>query len=365
MNPADIFDLLAVPRREDSYSSVIVHALRASSAFRARLLEFGFPGRAPELQSVEVELRRGLGSGIVDILVTGIDRDRHRWVLFIENKIDASESRGQTSEYLRAARKKASDSTHASGIFLTLAGTPASAEQVHPYTHRKLAGDLEATLDDYPTDSPLRIAVEAYIARARAPWPEATGDITVGDLLATSSGLIPWYAGAEALGQAIAKRAGREWKSKVVWIQGRGHANPGLLFSLPGWSGPELQTWDWSAKHLDVHLEVELVDGDPGPIRVHFETSPYLTKREIERLSNREDFYDARRTFQQVLHDRARSLPGWQMTRRHLQAARCDPDLDACATVKEVVNAYAKQIVAIGNDVDTALKEVHKALRVT
>lgn len=357
----DIFHLLGIPRRELSHTKMLTHAIDVSDRLRTRLIELALPG-APALEIDEVAHCRTLHQGgIVDIWILGHDRTGATYAVFIEVKIDDTDSRSKTRDYLAAARAVVGAADRAGGIYLTLDGSRSIDPDVRVLRHRDLGQILAEVVDDFTAYPDLRLVLETYSRRACAPEPAPAGHTLLRELLDEPADLLPRQAGVRALAQAIAGAAGPGWTARALRIQGRGHGTDGIQFAREGWRGTPIVGQQWRPDNLDIHLEVEIVDGELGLLKVHFETCPYRTRDQIDELAGAEDFARARDAFRTALHARASSLPSWRMTRRPLQAATCEPDADD--TVGGVAAAYGAALADIVLHVEHALAVTRAALR--
>lgn len=347
---SDILSILDVARREDTYTSILVHALRASPPLLDAFI--GKTGLRHGLQW-EVSMRKAVvGGRVPDLLLSAVGAEGP-FRVFLENKIDSAEGWKQTRDYLAAVRTEAGDQERARGILLTLEGKR-GAEGVLTWTHREMAELLRAHRVTI-SDRALGMAIDDYVARALVPLPETRNELTLKELLRpVPNALHPKLAGHTALAKAISSSwAG--WQAEALTIQGRGHQNPGLKFRCEGWCGPRLVEKTWQAGNRDVHVEIEFLNHRPGELKLHFETSPYLTRKQIEKLSNSSEFDQAKKRFQHEVHRRQADVPGWKMRREQILVASNDPQLAATDTVDEVVKAIGERLNAIGPVVDAAL----------
>jgi len=346
----DIFSILDVTRREDTYTSILVHALRASQPFLEAFI--GKTGLRSGLHW-RISMRKAVASGRVPDLTLSADDTQGAFRIFLENKIDASEGPNQTEHYLAAVTEEAGDEDRARGIFLTLNGTR-GADGVFAWTHREIAELLHAHRSTV-SDRALGVAIDCYIARALVPLPVASAQLTLEKLLIPiAHALHPGLAGYTALAHAISNPL-TGWQAEALTIQGRGHANPGLKFRRDGWRGPCLVGDEWRACNRDVHVEIEFEAHHPGELKLHFETSPYLPTRAIAKLVNSSEFEQARDRFRHEVHRRRADLPSWTMRRKPILVATSDPDLSATDAVGGVVKAIGERLNAIGPVVDAAL----------
>lgn len=361
-NAPDIFELLDIETREDTYSILLVHLLRHSGGLRRRILAHAFGPDHPYAEFTEVTPRYTLpgNAGIVDIFLCPPGSPAGSWAMFIESKLYSGEHGEQTRRYFDATKALVSPEGRSAGIFLTIAGEDPSCPHVKPLKHRELTGWIAEHLADVPEHSAMRFAAEGYIARAQAPLPEASDKTRYATLLEQSWGLVPRLAGVSALGAALYSGLPGGWTHNPISIQGKGHANPGLQFHQPGWWGVELTDNHWTPANINVHLEIELDDRATWRLKLHFETEPYLTLGDIDELENAAGFARMRDAFRAAIHARAADLPGWKMSNYPLQIAAFPvhvPD----STVARLRERLAPAMAAIAPRVDEALASARKA----
>ncbi len=361
---ADIFQILDVEDREDTYSRLLVHLLQGSAGLRQRLLAYAFGADAPTAESVTVKLRHHfLDNRVVDIFMRD-PADKPQWALFIESKLFSAEHGNQTVDYLASTRALVGPTGKAAGIFLTIPGDRAIETTVASLTHRELTEWISAHLTDIRDDQALCVAAEAYARRAQVPLPErAQDDARVLDLLrAPRWGLVPHLAVVSALGAALCYGLSGDWKHDAIWIQGKGHANPGLQFWQPGWFGSQIVEPHWTPENIYIHLEVELTESPPWRLKVHFETEPYYTQRELHELTGHEGFTRMRDVFRATLHAQADRFPQWKLTHYRLQSAVLDASLGPDATVAQLRGCFAPAMVAIAPCLTHALSQARAAM---
>lgn len=355
----DIFELLDIEDREDTYSSLLVHLLRASADLRARIFKYAFGADTPSAEHVTVELRKGLGEhGIVDILVAPKDPTQ-RWLLFIETKVFSGEHREQTRRYLAACRERVGPDGRAAGVFLTLGNKPPTEPEVRSLTHRELTAWIEDCLAALQGRPALHLAAMAYIARAQVPLPEATDTRPIAKLFfERTSGLVPHLAGTSALGAAIKPASTSPWQHTAIWIQGRGHANPGLQFWREGWRGAPIKGRQWTRDNVFIHLEIELTEGPPWRLKLHFETEPYYTQAELATLDGYKDFIRMRDAFRAVVHANLIGSSKWKISNYPLQSAVFKFTPKAGETVEGLRKTLLPAFTQILPVVETALAAV-------
>jgi hypothetical protein len=353
----DIFEILDIEEREDTYSRLLVHLLRRSPGLHQRLLAHAFGADAPSAEPATVELRHKFSDGrVVDILLAGPEGPR-RWALFIESKLFSGEHGCQTADYLKESRALVGATGRAEGIFLTIAGDRACEAAVVSLTHRDLTGWISEHMDDFRDHPALCIAAEAYARRARVSLPErAPDEALVRDILcARRWGLVPHLANVSALGATLRHELAGEWKHDAIWIQGPGHANPGLQFWLPDWCGSQIIEPNWTADNIYVHLEVELTESPPWRLKVHFETEPYYTQREVGQLAGHAGFATMRDAFRDALHAQHSRFPQWKLTWHKLQSAILAAPVGPDATVAQLRASFAPAMAEIAPCITHAL----------
>ena len=368
MTPAspDIFEILDIEEREDTYSRLLVHLLRRSPGLRQDLLTHAFGTEAPQADPATVELRHRFTDGrVVDIFLAGPEGP-NRWALFIESKLFSAEHGCQTADYLKESRALVGPTGRAEGIFLTIAGDRACATEVVSLTHRALTTWISAHLDDFRNQPALCIAAEAYIRRAQIPLPErATDQALVRDILSAPGwGLVPRLAEVSALGAALHHDLPGSWKHDAILIQGKGHANPGLQFWQPAWCGSEIDA-RWTPHNIFVHLEIELTESPPWRLKVHFETEPYYTQSELQELEGHAGFATMRDVFRATLHAQAAQFPQWRLTHYKLQSAILAAPVGPDATVAQLRACFAPAMVAIAPCITHALTQARAAMNLS
>ncbi|MCY1062779.1 PD-(D/E)XK nuclease family protein [Nannocystis sp. SCPEA4] len=361
LHSPDIFELLDIEAREDTYSRLLVNLLQHSVGLRRRVLAHGFRTDPPPAESVDITLRHGLGeAGTVDVLLR--DPAGH-WVIFIESKLFSAEHGGQTRRYWKACEELVAPNGRTAGIFLTIAGDPSSHSPVVPLTHRELTAWIAEHSGDFQPHRPLGIAAEAYVQRAQAPLPVAADACVVQTLLRPAWGLVPRLAGVAALGAALHRGLPGGWTHDAITIQGKGHANPGLQFWQPGWWGTWTANDRWTSDNYNIHLEIELTDGAPWRLKLHFETEPYHTLTELKALAGHADFAVMRDAFRASLQAQAGRLPRWKMSNYPFQIAKFNLDVGPEATVDQLREHLAPALAEIAPHIHTALAAAKQAIR--
>ena len=276
--------------------------------------------------------------------------------MFVETKIYSTEHGDQTQNYYNACSTLVGTQGRVGGLFLTIEGTAPTCPQVKPLTHRELARWLDSNQSVFQDDPVLSLATHAYIRRALASGPDASDTTPLTSLRQPHWGLIPPLAGATTLGTALlgALEPGT-WRFEPVWIQGKGHANPGLVFWRQGWRGTPMTDERWTTENYNIHLEFELTPEPPWSLKLHFETLPYRAQKHLKSIKGHGRYEQMLKEFRRTLHASIADLPGWKGTGHELQIAVFKADLDSKATVAALRDRLKAAMSNIIGHVDAAL----------
>lgn len=361
---SDIYELLGVKNREDTFTSLLAYLITASPDLGSKLRNLAFVADPPE-GSYTVHRQAHIAKGdIADILLSSKDAAGTRWEMFIETKVHSSEHGDQTVRYYRACTARVLAGGRVGGILLTLSGDGAKETRVPSLTHRRLADWIDEFSSDFEKYPVLKLAAEAYVQRARVPLPVAKADSALKTLLNPPYGLVPRLAGAETLGKECDHAFGNAWGTQVVWIQGRGHGHPGLLLRQAGWLGKPLkENGQWQAENFNIHLEIALVEAAKWRLKLHFETNPYFTKRELKKIANSSAFFVMRDAFRATLKPELEKSSGWKVKGKDLQIAVFDLSVNHDATVAEFIKALMPELAYMGPRVQAALAKARKAIK--
>lgn len=362
-SPTDIFELLDVETREDSYSSLLVQVLDHSHRLCARLLDlaFGPAGRPPG--APKILLRRKLGRyGVVDIALLGPPNADPPWVAFVETKIYSTEHRDQTQRYWDHCSALVGPRGRVGGVFLTIDGAMPVCPQTKPLKHCELAVWVDEYKSDFQSHPALSLAAEAYVRRARAPEPVAADTTPLTSLRKPPWGLISPLASIAVLGKALLKGTAEPnaWTFNPVWIQGKGHANPGLVFWRLGWRGQPMTDKRWTTENYNVHLEFALTPEPPWSLKLHFETEPYLPQKRLRSVADHRRYELMRDDFRRTLHASIANIPGWKATGHELQVAAFKPNLGPEATVAHLRDRLGPAMSAVVAHIDETLASARR-----
>lgn len=142
----NIFEVLGRVRLEDAHSDALAWLFKPWEAhglgdrFLRDFVHLGTGEPLPNTRVREVETRKtvGIDGGRIDIQVQG-----DGWVLAVENKIDHSETPGQTECYAAHYRRLRDAGTAVFGVFLTLTGEAARSGLFQSMSYRTLRTILD------------------------------------------------------------------------------------------------------------------------------------------------------------------------------------------------------------------------------
>lgn len=362
LDKADVYEILGVKEREDTYTSVIGYLLHASAAFEGELRRYAFRDAPIPIGQHTVRRQARVGKGnILDLLVEGQEAGK-RWCYFVETKVHASEHGDQTERYYKACEVHVAPNGRVGGVFLTLTGTNARESRVRPLKHRELAGWINGASADFQAHDVLASAARAYVDRARVDPSKAELSTSIASLLERTYGLVPRTAGTEAIREVCEQQLGSDWKLQVVWIQGRGQGNPGLLLRRVGWSGTCMKDGGpWEPENVDIHLEISVVEAQVWNLKLHFESSPYLPERVLKTMLGSDAFDEMRGRFRIALKQQLASSVLWNARGTKLQVAVHKLAAGQNSTVGQLLAALKPALADIFPRVETALDQARAA----
>ena len=382
----DLFDILDVSLREDTYTSLIAHVLRTDQRLAASVFtilvsrasrDFSF---RPE--HVAIHFRHTLASfcGVKgaatgkdkpDLLLIG-QRGDQRWWVVIEAKVTA----GEGPQQLRRYREVCEHERAANGIagfclfFLTLGGGTGSDQAFRTISHGELATMIEQQRDQRQSlPTPLELAWDSYRDRLDQMHDVVPDDsICVADSLTrTATGFITTDARCYGLAQRIAP-GGFDVRGGL--FPNRGRASCVMLLSRPAWRGAH--EFHPNGLHrleacFDIHLEVEIVCRpqyqERAVCHLHYETRPYMPESKLRSAAEAERLaahHQRRETFRRHVHARLKeqSARVWRPRNGKLQIASCPLVVSEQATVGELREMVAPRIAQIASIVDEIISDM-------
>ncbi|MFN0165948.1 MAG: PD-(D/E)XK nuclease family protein [Bryobacteraceae bacterium] len=152
----NVFEILGRVRLEDAHSDALAWLFKPWEAhglgdrFLQDFVHLGTGESLANSRVREVQTRKtvGVGRRKIDIEVQG-----DGWVLAVENKIDHSETPGQTEYYAAHYRRLRNAGTTVFGVFLTPTGEAAKSEFFQPMSYRTLRTILDQNQPRTPSDA--------------------------------------------------------------------------------------------------------------------------------------------------------------------------------------------------------------------
>jgi len=374
----DLFDVLDVSLREDTYSSMIVHIFKWFPEILAGVFEELTGKKIVGKRSVKFRAQiGGDNKNRPDILVTA-EIESGEWWLVIEAKVQSGEGHEQTRRYATLCEtaqvaKKCGGSTL---IYLTLAGDNAEmdagcmeAVRWCSKTHLELARLIEKFDVGQKLQSDLVIAApwRAYIARLEhyEQLESPKDDQRILEWLAKpGENFISQDERASVLAKSIFPN---DLQRKGVVYPGKGQSQFLSQAFEVGWNIGYYRG-DKGQRLVDcvcVHYELSFPLGHTkGGVtcHLHFECYPYMPESKIETLGEaKRGFKELRDFMRKQLHDRLKET-GWKTSNHKLQMAKLTYELIESTTVGEMKAFLALHISASREKINAALKVTAREL---
>jgi hypothetical protein len=373
----DLFDVLDVSFREDTYSSLVVEILRRSPDI-ARGVFTRYTGKTPrDGAAPDILFRKGIGAQPArnhpDIVIK-CDTSDGQWWLVIEAKVKSDEGWRQTERY-RDECERAKGRGECAGftlLFMTLAGqAPASMDWV-PLKHASLAGtigacDVEGMISGDPV---LASPWEAY--RARLRHYEALE--TPGD----DESLVGWLLG-DSRDEYFVSRAERAAKLGRSLIAEPYTVCPSIYVAqgreqflvqayLPLWVTGYWREGAPLEDCISVHFEVDVMlpfRSSHATCHLHCEANPYMTKTKVDRLGGSADrFRHLIRILENNIHCMI-SGTHWKPARSWLQKAKLKCPLTESTTVGGFRSFLAPHLEQLRDGIGAAMRDAGRAAGVS
>jgi len=229
----DLFDVLGIGFREDSYSDLLANYFRSDLRGADEFLRQSFNKQPPlfPVRVVKTRLALALEDGrraMPDLVFfCGEDEDDIREIYWIEAKIEASEGKGQTRTYEKAMLEEANNkgADRVVGGFLTLDGREPDST-VETVTYESLRNILRPELpafEEYPwmqqaVAALRRRLADYYVTKEKVEHGPIEGKQTLGGFLKQARGLIPNFCAEHGM--------------EPLLIHSGGHAHPEDLAEL-------------------------------------------------------------------------------------------------------------------------------------
>jgi hypothetical protein len=372
--PPDLFDLLDISLREDSYTALLKAAMTTTpTVSQAVFQSLAQPG-LPTPRHVEVRFRREFPDGDrykaeckdrPDLLLVGIFESGAPYWVLIESKITSGEGPGQCARY-KGVCEKAARAQAISGFtlyYLTLLGRWAPMPEFIARSHTEVARQLAPLVANHTSDA-FQLAWRAYLKRLQHLEKSAPSEDTL---------LLAWLADKRlfATSSVLAAHLGHGFLAPgwdtfgAYWVFGAKEAYF-VHASQPGW---KKLTYERGGEHrlaecFELHLELELPPKHQEgslPLRLQCMTRPYMPASVMKNLpeGERREFNEWRERVRGVVHAAlGEQHTRWRRTGHLLQLARAHLNVDACTTVGAFRDAYRELAEQIAEPVNRALQAV-------
>jgi hypothetical protein len=289
----DLFSVLGVGFREDSYSELIANYFQTHLDKANEFLRQSFENDPPSLPVRVVETRLSLsledGKGAIPDLVFFCGDGELQEIYWIEAKIEASEGAGQTQKYEDAMREYARNKgiERVRGGFLTLGGTKPQSRNVKTLTYKPLAEILEPErfAVKYPWMQHAAAALKDRLAgyySMKEEVEEETVDtkqslqefLDQKQGLVTSTDLFHWLTYRARVTDAF------EFRTEAGVAHSAGSAHPLRTFYRQSWRSPLMEDGCSLAECRWIHLEVQIAPEaeNLAYMLLHYETYPYKSR---------------------------------------------------------------------------------------
>ncbi len=369
----DLFDILDVSQREDSYTRLIVEVLNSSPA----ILEHVFAqltGKRVFSGGIAQFRKQFAGKRSNDIpdVVIDAQSDSGLWRLLIESKIQSSEGEYQCARYTDECRLAVAGGELAGFtlVYLTLSGQSPNAPGWISVSHFELAQligkcDVERVLQSKPA---LSLAWSTFVARLT----HYEGHCGVNE----NASILDWLLQTEdqyfvtrnerarMLGSTLVTALGDfAGFSRIMTKQGREQ----LLIQLwlPRWAtGVWIENGDVPLEEcVSVHFELDVpipFNRSIATLHLHCEANPYLSQSEVKGLGNCADgFLAFADCFRDSLHGSLDGT-GWQPTNSWLQKARWPCPFEKATTIASLRNSIRPQLENVAAKIDAAMMDAGK-----
>lgn len=370
----DLFDVLDIGTREDSYTSLLGALFEEKPKWARDYFSKALRRDRPD-KPVRVRVRPGAtlegGQRIIPDLVLAFGEPVTD-VWLIEAKIRAKEGpdqlKNQESEEVRSVLLEKLETQDAEPgwhhSYLTLEGEEPTGSTAFGAISFEPLNDIfpkQAKLPDeiLPAYHCLRKRLNDYYkAREREP---AEKNLSLREYLDKTGGLIDEEARFSWLSKWATKKLGM--RRDIGTTSNPGHTEPFCQLRDDGWQGTRYPEDGQPLREcFDVHLEMHLRERDVH-LMLHYETNPYMSG-----LRNRKDvpegqlegYLERRKRFADALAaDRERiQRAGWTLTTRYVnQLARFERGFSLNGTVGEFRGWTEESSEAMRRVVNRALKE--------
>lgn len=333
MTEFDVFDILGIGSREDSYTDLLAVAFQVPQMKDAILRSFGEENHiAWKLKTrypVQISKPGGRKKDVPDMVFFNPEL---RKTIIVENKVFSGEGWEQTKHYSsnefreRLEKRLGFPIEDYKFFYLTLDGTPPSSEDFTPIKFYEIIETMPDKIDHHRFD----MLLEDFRERIRRyeQWESPSSDSIVIDYLNRTDGFVNYRRTMTKLCEGLLDS--NEFERWTFETQNPGYGS--IPLSL--WRKPH-----WISEHADkvsgdrcfnIHFEFQWTmkeDDKKLKYYLHYEMNPYQPRKKISQnqefidkfITQRDSFYE---------HLKTSGIREWKLHKHWLQMASYDFDLE-------------------------------------
>lgn len=381
MSNKDVFEILGINSREDSYTDLVKYAFDNSEEFKSNFCKF-FAGYESSdfVLSVRNEhtyiVLSEKKKEVPDMILYSKNSNE---IILIENKIFSGEGYKQTFRYSKPdftaivkERLKLPNAVFNKFYFVTLDGKSASCDKFVPILWSNM---IEACTENVVFADPrLSILMNDLQSKSRhyADFKSPDIDTRYTDYFNTCTKWVDKHRAFECFFTEITKKLQKDYSFNIEFSSANNANGEQLLivFYNPVWIGAEINQENVAAlafedeTYRNIHIELNWTSTLKRlSLFVHYETNPYKTQkvlREIEDTYGKdavEQFREHRERFENELYKH--KPEGWQKIGRELAIIKTDLPLNSDTTYQEIENWLAKGVRIAYDCITETLSAMH------
>ncbi|MEH7385161.1 PD-(D/E)XK nuclease family protein [Bacillus sp. JJ1521] len=371
MKRVNLFKELGITYKEDIISNFLVTLLNQSSYFRESFLTRFLGIEEPRCFEVTTYTRIYTSVGIPD-MISVIQNEEQCYLLLVENKLKADEGYQQTMRYasetcITEIKQKLNikhEHVQVKLLFLTLVPETIPTSPVFSnISYEQLIKEIPPSIED----SGLNMLYEDFTSVLIDFYKDL--DVTDNDLLFEK---FTEETEAERLKirfrklmDSISLDGTMLTRSPIGQVVGAGRINYLVQFSKDSWKGEKVKkdekgTYIVSGNTFDIHIECTFdVFNQTFTLPLHYETRPYLTKKQLKNAIGYDYYLKQRDEIKTVIHKKIKEQNDTILSPYNgsNQIAYTKMLLTEETTVKEFKEQLIRRVEKITEVVDSALEE--------
>lgn len=350
-----IFEILGIVTREDSYTDLIAYAFKKSSDFRQKLLSnlnetdngnWDFYVRPP----IPIKFNKSRNSRKKDVPDMILLNKKENKIIVIENKIFSGEGWNQTQRYA-SDEFKTSAKEHFSIInpdfayyYLTLGKKPTSPNfELLPYSN------LAKCIDVNQKNTKLNLLLTELKSRINEydNWPLPKNDEVIITYLRNGRGFVNFDRTFENVVTNLVNNNDLKLDVGVTSNKGCGYI-PLARWRKENWQSKKYPALTDGAECYDIHFELQWnTCNDAFCMRLDYHTNPYMTKKEMKNTQPgfNNNFREKKMAFFEFVKTKNPSL--WHIKNKSLSVADFSFDDVHFGEFKQKTNKLIGNMVGI------------------